>query len=98
MITDMDKWTRIRRHVLVGGMSRREASDKYNLSFRTIQKILDHEGPPGYRKKGHRGKPANSLSLVRFDRNDYSVPTQSPAATPEVPTTPLKFSSLIPSP
>lgn len=53
----MDKWTRIRRDVLVGGMSRRAACKKYNLNFRTIQKILEHQEPPGYRKKGERDKP-----------------------------------------
>ncbi len=57
MITDMDKWTRIRREVLVGGMSRREACRKHGLNFRTIQKILGHEEPPGYRKKDARSKP-----------------------------------------
>ena len=41
----MDKWTRIRRDVLVGGMSRRDACKKYNLNFRTIQKILEHQEP-----------------------------------------------------
>lgn len=40
MLTDMDKWTRIRRDVLVGGLSRRQACKKYNLNFRTIQKVL----------------------------------------------------------
>jgi len=57
VITDMDKWTRIRRDVLVGGMSRRDACKKYNLNFRTIQKILEHQEPPGYRQKGERDKP-----------------------------------------
>jgi transposase len=53
----MDKWTKIRRDVLVGGMSRRAACKKYNLNFRTIQKILEHQEPPGYCKKGERDKP-----------------------------------------
>jgi transposase len=57
VITDMDKWTKIRRDVLVGGMSRRAACKKYNLNFRTIQKILEYQEPPGYRKKGERDKP-----------------------------------------
>jgi hypothetical protein len=42
----MDKWTRIRRDILVEKMSRREACRKYNLNFRTIQKILKHPEPP----------------------------------------------------
>jgi len=57
VITDMEKWTRIRRDVLVDGMSRREACRKYNLNFRTIQKILDQQEPPDHRKKHTRDKP-----------------------------------------
>lgn len=57
MIADMDKWTRIRRDVLVNGMSRRQASEKYELNFRTIQNILVREEPPAHRKKTERGKP-----------------------------------------
>jgi len=38
-------------------MSRREACRKYNLNFRTVQKILEHQEPPGYRKKDARDKP-----------------------------------------
>jgi transposase len=53
----MHLWTEVRRAVLVGGMSRRDACKKYNLNFRTIQKILAHEEPPGYRRKYLRQKP-----------------------------------------
>ncbi len=53
----MERWTRVRRDVLAGGMSRREACRKYNLNFRTVQKILKHHEPPGYRKKDVRDKP-----------------------------------------
>lgn len=57
MITDMDTWTNIRRDVLVDGMSKREACKKYNLNFRTIQKILSHAEPPGYCQAAVRNKP-----------------------------------------
>ncbi len=57
MFNDMDKWTRIRRDVLAGGMSRRQAVKKYNLNFRTIQKVLRQEEPPEDRKKSERDKP-----------------------------------------
>ena len=53
----MDKWTKVRRSVLVDGMSKREACRKYDLNFRTIQKILAHQEPPGYREKESRPKP-----------------------------------------
>jgi transposase len=57
VITDMEKWSRIRRDVLAGGMSRREACKKYDRNFRTIQKILNREEPPDHRKKTERNKP-----------------------------------------
>ena len=57
MIRDMDKWTRIRRDVLVEKMSRREACRKYNLNFRTIQKILKLPEPPERPKAYARAKP-----------------------------------------
>ncbi|MCP4891405.1 MAG: IS21 family transposase [Planctomycetaceae bacterium] len=57
MITDMDRWTDIRRDVLVDGMSMREACKKYHLNFRTIQKILSHAEPPGYCQRATRDKP-----------------------------------------
>jgi len=57
VITDMDMWTNIRREILVDGMSKRDACKKYNLNFRTIQKILQHQEPPDYRRKSTRNKP-----------------------------------------
>ncbi len=57
MFNDMDKWTRIRRDVLAGGMSRRQAVKKYNLNFRTIQKVLRQEEPPEDRRKSEWDKP-----------------------------------------
>jgi transposase len=57
VIKDMDKWTRIRRDVLVDEMSRREACLKHNLNFRTIQKILKHPEPPDHPKEYARDKP-----------------------------------------
>ena len=56
MFTDMEKWTMIRRDVLADGMSRREACKKYNLNFRTIQKVLEREEPPAHRKTSERRK------------------------------------------
>lgn len=57
MITNMKLWADVRRAVLAGEMSRRDACKKYNLNYRTIQKILSHEEPPGYRRESPREKP-----------------------------------------
>lgn len=63
MITDMDNWTNIRRDVLANGMSKRDACKKYNLNFRTIQKILSHAEPPGYSQTTTRDKPTIGLFI-----------------------------------
>lgn len=53
----MDKWTKIRQDILVDGMSRREACRKYNLNFRTIQKVLKCSEPPDRPQEVDRAKP-----------------------------------------
>ena len=53
----MNLWTDVRRAVIAGEMSKRDACKKYNLNFRTIQKILSHEEPVGYRRGRPRVKP-----------------------------------------
>ena len=53
----MKLWTEVRLDVRTGKLSMRQACKKYKLNFRTIQKILNHEETPGYRKTGKRSKP-----------------------------------------
>ena len=52
----MDQWTEIRRRVLVEGVSRRQVLRETGLHWKTLQKILGHSGPPGYRQKTPRAK------------------------------------------
>ena len=47
---DMEQWTEIRRRVLTGEMSKREACRQYEIHWQTLKKILTHEEPPGYRR------------------------------------------------
>jgi transposase len=46
----MELWTEIRRQVLTGQMSRREACRRHGLHWLTLKKILEHDEPPGYRR------------------------------------------------
>ena len=46
----MERWTEIRRQVLTGAMSKRQACRHYQIHWSTLQKILAHEEPPGYRR------------------------------------------------
>src|SRR5512144_1690375 len=53
----MENWAEIRRRVLVGGLSKRAACREYDIHWDTLQKILDHPEPPGYRRTAPRTKP-----------------------------------------
>jgi len=52
----MEKWAEICRRVLCGEVSRRAACQEYEIHWETLQKILTHVEPPGYR----RSKPRKS--------------------------------------
>ena len=63
----MEMWTEIRRRVLGGEISRRQACREYNLHWDTIQKVLAHAEPPGYRKKQTRGRQSfEAVIRARF--------------------------------
>jgi hypothetical protein len=42
----MELWSEVRRRVLTGELSKRQARKEYGLHWDTLQKILQHEGPP----------------------------------------------------
>lgn len=48
--TDMQQWAEIRRRVLNGELSKRAACAEYQIHWETLQKILTHSEPPGYRR------------------------------------------------
>ncbi|MDP1797011.1 MAG: IS21 family transposase [Planctomycetaceae bacterium] len=52
----MENWKAIRQDVLVHGLSRRGACEKYKLGWHTLKKILAHAEPPGYRQRQSRPK------------------------------------------
>jgi transposase len=53
----MDKWTEIRRRVLVDGQSKRSVCQEFDIHWDTLTKILGHSEPPGYRQDQPRHKP-----------------------------------------
>jgi transposase len=53
----MEFWSEVRRRVLTGELSKRQACQEYELHWDTLQKILRHEEPPGYRQQRPREKP-----------------------------------------
>src|SRR4051812_20078222 len=53
----MEHWAEIRRRVLTGEISKREACREYELHWQTLKKILATEEPPPFRPKAPRAKP-----------------------------------------
>jgi transposase len=49
VITDMELWSEVLRHVLTGEMSKRAACEHYGIHWQTLTKMLEHPEPPGYR-------------------------------------------------
>lgn len=54
MYTDMHNWAEIRRRVLTGQISKRAACKEFDIHWQTLEKMLAHTEPPGYRKSKPR--------------------------------------------
>ena len=61
----VDLYARVRRGVVIDGLSRREAGRLFGIDRRTVDKMLRFSVPPGYR----RSKPV-VLSVVRVFETD----------------------------
>jgi len=57
VFTDMEQWAEIRRRVLTGEITKREACREYDLHWQTLKKILASPEPPLFRPKVLRAKP-----------------------------------------
>src|ERR1039457_4114917 len=57
MYRNMEQWTEIRRRVLVEGVSKRQILRETGMHWSTLQKILTHSVPPGYRQTQPRPQP-----------------------------------------
>lgn len=66
MYTNMEQWTAIRRAVLVDGLSKREACRRFGIHFKTLQKMLEHPAPPGYRRVAKLERPTIGPWLWRL--------------------------------
>ena len=47
---EMDQWARVRRKILIEGRSKRSVMAEEGLHWETLQKMLAHSRPPGYRR------------------------------------------------
>lgn len=57
MYRDMEQWTEVRRRVLSGELSRRQACVEYGLHWRTLRKMLEQVEPPGRNERTPRPRP-----------------------------------------
>jgi len=62
----MEQWAEIRRRVLVEGASKRQILRETGMHWETLEKILSHSAPPGYRFQEPRGKPKTGPYLNRI--------------------------------
>ena len=62
----MEQWAAIRRRVLVEGVSKRQILRETGMHWTTLEKILSHSRPPGYRLKQARRKPKLGPFLPRI--------------------------------
>lgn len=53
----MEQWAEIRRRVLQEGVSKRQILRETGMHWSTLEKILSHSAPPGYRMAALREKP-----------------------------------------
>src|SRR5262245_32426655 len=53
----MQLWSEVRRRVLAGELSLRQAAAQYDLNFRTVRKIVAQPEPPSFRPPAPRAKP-----------------------------------------
>ena len=51
----MEIYARVRRAVLVEGVSRRAAAREFGLARKTVGKMLEYSAPPGYHGRSRRG-------------------------------------------
>jgi transposase len=73
----MEQWLSIRRQVLVEGVSKRQVLRETGMHWRTLEKMLSHSTPPGYRQSQRRLKPKLGAFLGRIGqilREDAVVP------------------------
>ena len=77
MYVNMEEWRKIRRAVLREGKSKREVQRETGMHWITVEKVLQHPEPPGYRMAKERPKPKLGPYLERIEKileSDKEVP------------------------
>lgn len=66
MYVDMEQWAEIRYRILHKGESKRSILEETGMHWTTLEKILSHSQPPGYRLNRGRPKPKIGPYLERI--------------------------------
>jgi len=64
----MEQWAEIRRRVLVEGVSKRQILRETGMHWTTLEKMLGHSEPPGYRETKSRNKRKLGPWLGRIEQ------------------------------
>jgi len=64
---EMDEWVAIRRRVLVEGVSKRQILRETGMHWTTLEKVLAHSTPPGYRRQAPVRRPTIGPWLGRIE-------------------------------
>jgi hypothetical protein len=81
----MELWTEVRRRVLTGEIGKREACRQDQLHWQTLEKILGHVEPPGYRRaKSWRSLGSRTISTKSVKVGGEFVPYR-PTVTAKIP-------------
>jgi hypothetical protein len=71
---DMEWWTQVRVRMAHAGLSKREVCREEGISWKTLEKVLSHPKPPGYRRAAPYPKPKlgpyveRSVQILEADR------------------------------
>src|SRR5579863_6782202 len=64
----VELYARVRREVLVNGMSEREAARQFGLARETVRKMLRYSVPPGYQRQKPARRPKLDAWIAMIDR------------------------------
>jgi transposase len=77
MYCDERQWREIRRRILEHGASKKKVSAETGISRRTINKMLAHEQPPGYRRRRSRypklAPHIHTIDRLLIDNESFSL-------------------------
>ena len=81
----VEVYLRVRRAVMVEGMSIREASRVFGLHRDTVRKMTAYSVPPGYRRQNPPRRPKLGALYRRHRPDTGRRPRDSPEAAPHRP-------------